>query len=70
MVNFRKVCFPKTISRLKVNRSMHVYDISVLLSCAFLLPCYCRYFEKNFHSNARVFHYFGYTWPIARRAFI
>ena len=33
MVNFQKVCFSKTISRLEVKLSIHVYGISDDLRC-------------------------------------
>ena len=61
----KKICFSRTISRLKVHQ-VHVYGISDYSSCAFLLLCYCRHFDKTFTAMLLVFHCCGYTWAIVR----
>ena len=51
----KKICFSRTISRLKVHQ-VHVYGISDQFSCAFLLLCYIRHFDKTFTGILLDFH--------------
>ena len=56
---FFKVCFSKTIRRLKVTYMFMVFATSLVVF--FLLLCYCRYYDKTFTAMLLVFHCCGYT---------
>ena len=47
----QKVCFTRTINRLKVTYMF----MALATSCAFLLLSYCRYFDKTFTAILFVF---------------
>ena len=64
MVNFRKSVLFK--NQIKNERNIHLYGISDTFSCAFLLPSYCRYFDKTSTAMLPVFHCCGLTWPKVR----
>ena len=56
----KKICFSRTIRRLKV---CMVFATSLAV---FLLLCYCIYFDETFTVMLLVFHCCGYTWAIVR----
>ena len=62
-VIFDKVCFSRTINRLKVTYMFMALATSLVI---FLLLSYCRYFDKTFTAILLVFHCCGYTWAIVR----
>ena len=59
----KKVCFSRTISRLKVAYMFMVFATSLVV---FLFLCYCRYFDEIFSAMLLAFHCCGYTWAIVR----
>ena len=52
----KKVCFSRTISRLKVTYMFMVFATSLV---AFLFLCYCRYFDETFTAMLLAFHCCG-----------
>ena len=60
----KRVCFSRTISRLKLTYMFMVFANSSVV--CFLLMCYCRYFDKAFTAMLLVSHCCGYTWAIVR----